>query len=298
MSLNKQVKEIFKPFRYTKIKKVTIVESTSGNVVIKEKNNNIKNIYDYLNTRDFNYYPKLLNESRIDDNIYEYIEEATKIYPQRNEDFIKLVALLHSKTSYIKEVNDDIYQELYENINNNIIYYQDYYSKYYNLFLKSRYMSPSRYMFTRNYSKIISSLLFSKDNLDKWYQNSISKNNERISLIHNNLSNDHFIKGNNKDYLISWDNAKFDSPVIDLVKLYKNEFFNMEFTSLYETYTKINPLSNEEEILFFALISIPEPPEFINNELLLVKNLRVFLDYIYKTEMFLKPYYSTNEEDE
>lgn len=298
MSLNNQVKEIFKPFRYTKIKKVTIVESTSGNVVIKEKNNNIKNIYDYLNTRDFNYYPKLLNESRIDDNIYEYIEEATKIYPQRNEDFIKLVALLHSKTSYIKEVNDDVYQELYENINNNIIYYQDYYSKYYNLFLKSRYMSPSRYMFTRNYSKIISSLLFSKDNLDKWYQNSISKNNERISLIHNNLSSDHFIKGNNKDYLISWDNAKFDSPVIDLVKLYKNEFFNMEFTSLYETYTKINPLSNEEEILFFALISIPEPPEFINNELLLVKNLRVFLDYIYKTEMFLKPYYSTNEEDE
>lgn len=298
MNLTSSIKELFKPYRFTKIKNVTILESTSGNVVIKEKNKHVKNIYDYLSSRDFNYYPKLLNEDRIDANIYEYIEDFNKIYPQRNEDFIKLVALLHSKTSYIKEVTDDVYQELYENIKNNIVYYQEYYNKYYNLFLKSRYMSPSNYLFTRNYSKIQASLLFSMDNLDSWYQSSIDKVSERISLIHNNLSSDHFIKGDEKDYLISWDKSKFDSPVIDLVKLYKSEFFDMEFNSLFENYLRINPLTEEEKQLFFILISIPEELEMDKNELLSVKKMRYFLDYIYKTELFLKPYYPSNEEDE
>ncbi len=298
MNLTSSIKELFKPYRFTKIKNVTILESTSGNVVIKEKNKHVKNIYDYLSSRDFNYYPKLLNEDRIDANIYEYIEDFNKIYPQRNEDFIKLVALLHSKTSYIKEVTDDVYQELYENIKNNIVYYQEYYNKYYNLFLKSRYMSPSNYLFTRNYSKIQASLLFSMDNLDSWYQSSIDKVSERISLIHNNLSSDHFIKGDEKDYLISWDKSKFDSPVIDLVKLYKSEFFDMEFNSLFENYLRINPLTEEEKQLFFILISIPEELEIDKNELLSVKKMRYFLDYIYKTELFLKPYYPSNEEDE
>lgn len=298
MNLTNSIKELFKPYRFTKIKSVTILESTSGNVVIKEKNKHVKNIYDYLSSRDFNYYPKLLNEDRIDANIYEYIEDFNKIYPQRNEDFIKLVGLLHSKTSYIKEVTDDVYQELYENIKNNIVYYQEYYNKYYNLFLKSRYMSPSNYLFTRNYSKIQASLLFSMDNLDSWYQSSIDKVSERISLIHNNLSSDHFIKGAEKDYLISWDKSKFDSPVIDLVKLYKSEFFDMEFNSLFENYLRINPLTEEEKQLFFILISIPEELEIDKNELLSVKKMRYFLDYIYKTELFLKPYYPSNEEDE
>lgn len=297
MNLSNNIKEIFKPIRYTKIKNVTILESMSGNVVIKKKNNNIKSIYDYLSTRDFNNYPRLLNYSNLEDNIYEYIEEVNKLYPQKDEDFIKLVGLLHSKTSYIKEVSKDIYQELYENILNNIEYYLEYYNKYYNLYLKSRYMSPSNYLFTRNYSKIRSSLLFSKDKLEYWYSNIENKTTERLCLIHNNLEKDHYLKGSDKDYLISFDKAKFDSPVIDLVKLYKKEFFNMEFNSLFNDYLKINPLNEDEIDLFFILISIPLELNIEDNELLYVKNIRYFLDYIYKTESILESYYSSKEEN-
>ena len=297
MNLSNNIKEIFKPIRYTKIKNVTILESMSGNVVIKKKNNNIKSIYDYLSTRDFNNYPRLLNYSNLEDNIYEYIEEVNKLYPQKDEDFIKLVGLLHSKTSYIKEVSKDIYQELYENILNNIEYYLEYYNKYYNLYLKSRYMSPSNYLFTRNYSKIRSSLLFSKDKLEYWYSNIENKTTERLCLIHNNLERDHYLKGCDKDYLISFDKAKFDSPVIDLVKLYKKEFFNMEFNSLFNDYLKINPLNEDEIDLFFILISIPLELNIEDNELLYVKNIRYFLDYIYKTESILESYYSSKEEN-
>jgi hypothetical protein len=297
MNLSNNIKEIFKPIRYTKIKNVTILESMSGNVVIKKKNNNIKSIYDYLSTRDFNNYPRLLNYSNLEDNIYEYIEDLNKLYPQKDEDFIKLVGLLHSKTSYIKEVSKDIYQELYENILNNIEYYLEYYNKYYNLYLKSRYMSPSNYLFTRNYSKIRSSLLFSKDKLEYWYSNIENKTTERLCLIHNNLERDHYLKGSDKDYLISFDKAKFDSPVIDLVKLYKTEFFNMEFNSLFNDYLKINPLNEDEIDLFFILISIPLELNIEDNELLYVKNIRYFLDYIYKTESILESYYSSKEEN-
>ena len=36
----------------------------------------------------------------------------------------------------------------------------------------------------------------------------------------------HYLKGN-KDYLISWDNYTIDSPVLDLINLYKMIIINM-----------------------------------------------------------------------
>ena len=73
---------------------------------------------------------------------------------------------------------------------------------------------------------------------------------ERISLIHNNLELNHYIRGEDKDYLISWDNATFDSPVLDLVHLYKKEFFNVEFSSLFKIYN--NFILNTKTFSFIA----------------------------------------------
>lgn len=289
------VKSIFKPFRYTKKGRVTILESTSGNVVVKDKNKDLYEIFNYLKTRNFDYFPNLINNHRVDANIYEYVEETTNLYPQKSEDLIKLVGLLHSKTSYYKEVRNDVYNEIFDNISNNITYYKDYYNKYYELFLKSRYMSPSEYQFVRNYSKIYASLLFCEEELKNWYELVKDNNKQRVSLIHNNLELNHFIKGENKDYLISWDKSKFDSPILDLVTLYKKEFFNIEFTSLFSLYNDINRLTEEEVKLFFILISLPDEITFEGTEFEKTKNMRMKLDYIYKTEEFLKPYYSENE---
>lgn len=289
------IKSIYKPFRYTKKGNVTILESTSGNLVVKEKNKDLNDIFNYLKTRNFDYFPKLISNNRTNMNVYEYIEESTSLYPQKSEDFIKLVGLLHSKTSYYKEVRTDNYNEIFENISNNISYYKDYYNKYYELFLKSKYMSPSEYQFVRNYSKIYASLLFCEEELNNWYELVKDNSKQRVSLIHNNLDLSHFIKGENKDYLISWDKTKFDSPVLDLANLYKREFFNVEFSSLFEIYNDINRLTEEELKLLFILISLPEKIIFEGSEFEKTKNMRIKLDYIYKTEDFLKPYYSENE---
>ncbi len=298
MSRIESFKNLYKPYRYTIRGKCTILETTSGNFVIKEKpkNKDLISIFNYLKSRNFYYFPEIYHTTRDDTYIYEYIEDNETINPSKSEDLITIVSLLHSKTSYTKEVSEETYKEIYENIKNNILYLKDYYLKYYELFLKNIYNSPSEYEFLRNYSKINAALNFSERELDSWYSLVIEKNNERISLIHNNLSLDHYLK-NDKDYLISWDNAKFDTPILDLYKLYQNNFWDLEFSSIYQKYKAVNNLNTEEEKLFFILISLVPEIDFNGTEFNKCKNMRSKLDYIFKTEAFLKPYYATDTEE-
>ena len=58
------------------------------------------------------------------------------------------------------------------------------------------------------------------DRLDSWYLLVKDKSKQRVVLVHNNLKLEHMIKGTD-EYLISWDQYTFDSPVLDLVNLYK-----------------------------------------------------------------------------
>ena len=302
MNKLKSLKALYKPFRYTIKGNCTILETTSGNFVVKKKpkNKDIPSIFNYLKSRNFTYFPEVYNYDRDDNYVYEFVEDAYPINPSKSEDLITLVALLHSKTSYNKEVSEEVYKEIYENIKNNILYLKDYYLKYYELFLKSIYMSPSEYEFIRNYSKINAALLFSENELDDWYSIVKEKKNERISLIHNNLSLDHYLRSDDKDYLISWDKAKFDTPILDLVKLYQNNFWELEFSTIYKKYLEITSLSVSEQKLFFILISLVPEIDFDKklSEFNICKNMRKKLDYIYKTEEFLKPYYATDTDKE
>lgn len=299
MNKLESLKSLYKPYRYTINGKCTILETSSGNFVVKKKpkNSDLNGIFNYLKSRNFDYYPKTFSDNRDDTYVYEYIEDDGIINPQKGEDLINLVGLLHSKTSFNKEVTEETYKEIYENIKNNILYLRDYYLKYYELFIKDIYLSPAKYEFIRNYSKITSALKFSESELDNWYSLVSEKKNERISLIHNNLSLQHFLRSD-KDYLISWDYAKFDTPILDLVKLYQNNFWELEFSTIYKKYLQLNPLSNHEQKLFFILISLVPEIAFSGTEFECCKNMRKQLDYIFKTEEFLKAYYATDTNDE
>lgn len=299
MNKLESLKSLYKPYRYTIKGKCTILETTSGNFVVKKKpkNKDLPSIFNYLKSRNFDYFPEVYTDNRDDTYVYEYIETNDVLNPQKSEDLINLVGLLHSKTSFNKEVTEEVYKEIYENIKNNVLYLKDYYLKYYELFLKDIYMSPSKYQFVRNYSKIKAALNFTENELDNWYSLVKEKKNERISLIHNNLSLDHYIRSD-KDYLISWDNAKFDTPVLDLVKLYQNNFWDIEFSTMYKKYLSVADLAEHEQKLFFILISLVPEIKFSDNEFECCKNMRKDLDYIFKTESFLAPYYSTNTEQE
>ena len=291
------LKSIYKPLKYTIKGKVTILETTSGDYVVKEKNNDIKELYHYLESRNFYHFPRLIDDTRKDVYVSELIVDNPTPKEQKMNDLIDTVSLLHYKTSYYKEVSEDKYQEIYENIKSNINYLNELYNKYFDEYLPIEYLSPSEYLLMRNISKLFDALDFCQAKLDDWYDLVKEEKKQRVCIIHNNLDVSHLIR-NKDNYLISWDYAKVDTPVLDIVKLYKNEYFNYDFEPILEDYFKKFSLNKEEKELLFILIALPPEIKMIKNEFKNTQNIREKLDYVFKTEELLRPYYSKEKEEE
>ena len=291
------LKKIYKPYRYTLKGNVVVLYTEDGNLVVKnKKDKDIKAIFNYLKSRDFSYFPDIIDESRSDVNVYEYIEDIKMPKEQKAQDLINLIALLHTKTSYYKVVSDDTYKSIYDTVKENIDYLQKYYEDLINNIKKIEYMSPSEYLIARNSSKIFSCLNFCNSNLNDWYELVKEENKQRVSLIHNNLSLNHFIKSD-KDYLISWDKSKIDNPILDLITFYQNNYFDLDFETLFKTYQNKFPLTDSEKKLLFVVISLPKKITFSTSEFKNCIEVRNTLDYLYKTEKLIRPYYSINEEN-
>lgn len=291
-----QLKREFKPYRLTKKKSITIIDSTSGTFVVKEKkDNNVANAYEYLKSRNFTYFPKLLPD-RAEVNVFEYVEDIPIPKEQKAMDMIDLVSLLHNKTTYFKEVTSDNYKEIYENLKNNITYTQNYYNFLYESLLEEIYPSPSHYLLMRNMYKIFEALDFCVKELDEWLEMVSGELKTRVSFIHNNLETDHFIK-NTQEYLISWEKSKVDSPILDLITFYQKEYMNLNFEPLLERYMKSYPLNPSEIRLFLIVISIPPIVNLEGYEINVTKEIRKKLDYMFKTENLVQKLLPFNNED-
>ena len=286
------LKRIYKPYKYTLKNKVMILNTISGDFVVKEKNNDLKNIFNYLKSRNFINYPELIDETRSDVNIFEYIKDTKMPKEQKAQDLINIVANLHNKTTYFKVVSDDTFKSIYDNIKTNINYLENYYERLVDDIKKEEYMSPSNYLIIRNSSKIFEALSFCESELDKWLDKVLEDKKQRVCLIHNNLSLNHFIKGE-KDCLVSWDKSKIDSPVLDIITFYKNNYFDLDFETLLSMYQNKYPLLESEKKLLFVVISLPKKIE-IKEETEFNKciNIRNTLDYLFKTEELVRPYYT------
>ena len=290
------VNKLYKPYRITKLSKCTLIDSLDGSFIIKPKGDkNIQDIYNYLKSRGFNAFPEIIDESRSDINIFEYIHGFEYPKEQKALDMIKLVSILHSKTSYEKTVTEDKYKEIYDNINNNLDYYKNEYNRYVDEFENEVFMCPSHYLFIRNSSKLLNQIAFCKSKLDDWYESVKDKKTSRVALIHNNLNLNHFIKGE-KEVLISWDKAISDTPILDIYGLYQIEALNLEFKSLIEIYKKHYPLEKEEFDLLLIMLCMPRNITFKNNEFLSCKSIQKELDYVFKTEELVRPYYLKDDE--
>ncbi len=291
-----ELKDIYKPYRLTKKKNVTIIDSTSGSFVVKEKSDErIKEVYSYLASRNFDYFPELCGKNRSDVNIFQYIDEAAMPKEQKAMDMMELVGLLHNKTTYYKEISEDKYKEIYDNIKNNILYVKNYYDNLYNIYIEEVYMSPSHYLLMRNIYKIFAACDFCMVELDEWFDEARQDLKERVVLNHNNLALDHFIK-NKKGYLVSWDKAKIDSPILDLINFYQREYMDLDFGVLWEKYFKSYPLSLNEKKLLFIVISVPPVIDMVGGEMEVTKRIRTSLDYLFKTESLVE-IFKTSDED-
>lgn len=294
--MNKSIevlKSIYKPYRYTIKGKSTILETTCGDFIIKPKNKDINELYTYLTNRGFMNYPKIIDSSRDEVNVFEYVEDIKLPKEQKCDDLIEIIASLHNKTSYFKEVSEDKFKSIYEDIKSNISYLSNYYNTLYEIGFNEVYESPSKYIFMRNYFKINAALEYANNELDNWYSLVTSETKIRVCLIHNNLELNHLL--NNK--LISWDNYMIDTPVIDIVKLYKKEWKNIDFSEILERYIYKFPLLDYEKKLLFILISMPPQIKKSNNEFEKCKVISEVMDYVFKTEELIRPYNTKQEEE-
>ena len=282
-----------------KAKKVTlknsakIIENENTRLVIKKDNPNILDTYNYLLSRGFDYFPKIIYKDN-DYNAYEYVEDVNEPSEQRILDIITLTSILHSKTTFYKEVDIDNYKYLYETINKKLEYLFNYYNDIITLIEKNIYMSPSNYIIARNINKIFETINYCKYEVDSWYELIKDKRKIRVVNIHNNLSLDHYIK-NDKPYLISWNKNKIDMPIYDLLTLYKKYYLDFDFYELFNYYESRYPLTNEERKMLFILMSIPEKLVLDSSEYKNSIKCRKFFDYIYKTEDLINEYKSIKD---
>ena len=256
-----------------------------------KKNKDIGELYKYLNSRSFKYYPKLIEDNRDEVNVFEYVEDNSIDSEQKLIDLINLVSLLHTKTSYFKEITNDKIKEIYEELLGRVEYMEDYFNKIIFEIEDNVFVSPSGNLLLINSNKIFSALTFLKNEIEEWYKISIDSNKMRVSIVHNNLELDHYIKNEN-EYLISWDNYIVDSPILDIVKLYKNVYLTMNFSNPLKVYMEKFPLNEDEKKLLFIMLVMPDEINLSDNELKNISIVRKYLDYIYKTEELIRPYYS------
>ena len=289
--MNKELREIIDshdlhPLSYRKIKKAYIIDTKDKRYVLKPNSNNY-DIYKYLSSRDFNYFPHNYNTKTGNYDLSHFIEDNSISNEQKLGDLISVMATLHKKTSYQREVDLDDIKATYESLSKDINEAIKYYSNLNDYIDTVMFYSPSEYLLVRNISLIYFMLEFSKRKLDNWYQYIKDEKSIRNSLVHNNVDLEHLLI-NNGYYLISWDKAMFSLPIDDLYQLYTNYYSKMELNDLVRNYQGINPLNRYEMDLLLIKLSIPKIIEITNNTYQDTKKINDLLFYLNKVYKMIR----------
>lgn len=274
-----------KPISYIKKGNVLIIDTKEKKYVIKEKIRN-PDIYEYLDSRNFNYYPPVISDD--DYEISEYLNDKLIPEEQKLEELMKLTALLHSKTTYYQKTNIADNKEIYETLNNNILYLKSYYEDIITLIDSKEFMSPAEYLFARNYAKVLDSLSYCEQKVEEWYKKVESNTSERIVVLHNNLSLDHFVYNQDKS-LLSWRKAKFGKPIFDLVTIYNRYGNKYDFKEKLSLYEDVYSLKEEEKDLLYIMISMPPKIEFKGSNYELCKEIYNKIELLYKKDKIVLP---------
>ena len=112
--MNKEIRNLLAE-NHIIIKKITIknnirmIETDDEVLVIKKKEHDLGPLYKYLKSRSFDYFPEILYQTKNYD-IYRYIEETPLQKEEKANDIMKLITLLHSKTTFYNEIDENTYK--------------------------------------------------------------------------------------------------------------------------------------------------------------------------------------------
>lgn len=289
-------KKIYK-YGYENGKKV--VETDGGKYIIKHKTNDKSVVFNYLLNRGFSNFIDIENEYDDPYEIYRY-QNDVDLQSEKGVDLVYLLSILHNKTTTYQEVVLDKVKEVYEKFNSDLEYLNVYYHQIQDYIESKVYMAPDLYLLIRNVSLVDELIGMSKNFIDSWYEKKINQKKERVVFLHNNLSLDNFVDGE-KMLFKDWDKSCKDWVVYDFYKFYRNNYRDLEFDSLYEIYQSKYRFTEDEKLLFLALICKVWKIELKKNNYdncILVNDLVV---YVKKTKAFVlkynKEYEKTNQEE-
>lgn len=247
----------------------TIISTPLGQFVLKD---NIGNIYDYLLSRGFNYFPSIIDYDE-EGILFKYIDGIDYDFNEKAKDLVKLLTLLHSKTTYFIDSNDKQYDSLEDKIKDINNYYNDLFNKLDN----KEYPSPNEYLVEKNTSLILSAIKYCFGKLEE-IKEKYKDNKKRVVTLYNNNNINNVLRDKEGIYLLSLNKTRVDSPIYDLIDLYNKYYSYLDFASLLDYYNKYFPLLKEEKDMFYLLISIPDKLDITD-----YKNIRTVLNKIYKS---------------
>ena len=288
--MNKDIERIIKernihPVSYKKINSVYIINNS---YVIKQNTNNY-DIYKYLISKDFLCFPKNLTNPIDNYDISIYIDNLDINNDQKINDYLKILALLHKKTSYKREIDLDEIKEKYERLNNKIISLRRHYLDLNDKIDHQLFFSPSEYLLVKNISLIYSILDNSEILLNEVYNKLKNEKSIRVSLLHNNIDINHLIVSD-KEYLVSWDKSCFNNPIYEIEEFYRRYYTIIDIKDLMMIYDGINKLDNLERGLLIINLSIPKKIELTNNTYLNTKIINDEINYLNKVYELLIEY--------
>ena len=283
--INKEVLDLL-GIKIENIKKVGKVVIINNRYVIK-KINKSTNFYEYLKSRNFNYFPNIepINLNKIE--IMDYIEDKDIPNEQRLEDIVYLDSILHLNTTFDKVIDIDKIKEIYENTIDKLEELKKYYLNIQNVIEEEMYMSPANYLLIRNISLIYKAIYMSHEYIDKWYRTVEKTNSIRHAYIHGNLRKSHLLENNNL-YLISWDKSRIDYPIFDIEEFYKNSYMDIGLKDILSIYEKKYPLKKEEKYLLFAYLLIPNKIDLKKDEYSRIKDVANIILYLQDLVTYLE----------
>jgi len=285
--------------KYDYKKGVRILTLDDKKIVIKESKRNKRELFSYLDSKDFRY---ALKPTNLDQNdlyeIYPFIEESVKDRSEKAVDMMYILSLLHNKTSFYKELVLDDMKALYEEIRERLEYLYYYYRDIQDILEKRIYMAPDEYLLIRNISLVYQNLEYARVKMEQWYEQIKNIKSIRYVLLHSNVSTEHFLQGEGA-YFISWDHARRDLPIYDFLNFFRQEYLDLDMNSLFNIYKHKFPFTKEEEDLFFTFLALPPKLVMKNNTYNKYSDVYQFVLYLNKSYEFLskqdEEYQKSNE---
>ena len=267
---------------YKYLNKVCLIDTDKGKFILKKKKKDSHKVFDYLLSRNFEFFLYPENIELDDSFVYSYIDEIDIIPSEKAVDLMSIMAYLHNKTTSYNKISMDKIKAIYEEKLTSFNYLLNYYNDLEDSISMRVYPAPWEYNLLINISKVYSSLMYAKKLVEDWYS-SISKNSDyRVAFLHNHISLEHFLVGKDRK-LINFDHSSHGSPIYDFIYFYRNHYKDLDVISLFSVYqSKYLYTNNELLLLFVELLDIPKikfgNDSYSNN--LMVYNLVTYLDSV------------------